>query len=78
MCVRTYLLPTTPEFKQKDKGPANPKRKKKCQMTSPPSFNLVVISNGIFAEHKKEGPLNPLRISPRFLVELQAADKGDP
>lgn len=45
-------------------------------MTSPPSFNLAVISNGIFAEHKKEGPLNPLRISPRFLVDLQVAGKG--
>lgn len=45
-------------------------------MTSPLSFNLVVISNGIFAEHKKEGPLNPLRISPRFLVDLQVAGKG--
>lgn len=27
---------------------------------------------------KKEGPLNPLGISPRFLVEVQVAGKGDP
>lgn len=55
--VRSHIPPTSsPEFKKKDKGPANPKRKKKCQMTSPPSFNLVVISNGISQSIKKRDP----------------------
>lgn len=62
MCVRTQSL------RKRTKVQPIPSERKKCQMTSPPSFNLVVISNGIFAEHKKKGPLNPLRISPRFLV----------
>lgn len=69
--MRSHIPPTSsPEFKQKDKVPANPKRKKKCQMTSLPSvFQFGSDQQWHFAEHKKEkGPLNPLRISPRFLV----------
>lgn len=76
MCVRTG---TYPESKQKVEDPANPKRKKKCQMTSqlPPSFNLVVIGHFLeHCEHKKRRTLEPFKDFPAFLVDLQVADKG--
>lgn len=73
MCVRT-----SPEFKKKDKGPANPKREKKCQMTSLPSvFQLGSDQQWHFAEQKqKKGTLEPFKDFPAFLVDLQVADKG--
>lgn len=43
-------------------------------MTSPPSFNLVVI--GHFRRAEKRRTLEPFEDFPAFLVDLQVADKG--
>lgn len=81
MCVRTYLLPTSPEFKKKDKGPANPKRKKKVPNDLPSVFQLGSDQQWHFAEYKKKRTLEPFEDFPAFLVDLQVAclqTKGDP
>lgn len=44
-------------------------------MTSPPSFNLAVISNSI-SQSTKKGTLEPFKDFPAFLVDLQVAGKG--
>lgn len=80
MCVRTYLLPPPQSLNKRTKFQPNPKQEKKCQMTSPPSFNLVVISNGI-SQSKKRRTLEPFEDFPAFFGAwacrlLQAKEGG--
>lgn len=42
----------------------------------PSVFQLGSDQQWHFRRAQKKGPLNPLRISPRFLVDLQVAGKG--
>lgn len=79
MCVRTYLLPPPPEFKKKDKGPAQSQAKEKVPNDLPTPSVFQLGSDRPFCRAQKRRTLEPFKDFPAFfggLAGCMLAGKG--